>query len=189
MRACYVDGCNNIRNYKLYCSMHQTQIIVHGKITNILPQNRGVRIMYKGVEFKPGSHPLYQTWNSMRQRCYNPKTRSYSSHGSRGVKMCDRWLGASGFANFCTDMGEKPPGTSIDRIDNDGDYEPKNCRWATPKEQANNRSTNRYVTFNGETHNITEWAEITGIGYRTLFYRINHLGWSTERALTTILDK
>jgi hypothetical protein len=84
-------------------------------------------------------HALYSTWISMRHRCTNVKRKQYKDYGGRGIKVCARWQGRQGFANFLADMGERPDGLTLDRIDNEGNYEPGNCRWATWKQQAANK--------------------------------------------------
>ena len=106
----------------------------------------------------------YGSWSSLKARCLNPNSEAYSYYGGRGIKLCDRWQGEHGFENFLADMGERPgKGYSLDRIDVNGNYEPSNCRWATAKEQANNKRNNVIIEHNGETHTFPEWCEIFGV--------------------------
>lgn len=125
--------------------------------------------------------PTYRTWNHMLDRCRNPKCGDWPDYGGRGIKVCPEW--EASFEAFHKDMGDKPEGMTLDRIDVDGDYTPGNCRWATDKEQARNTRTNVLVEYRGETHPISEWAEIIGMEYRTLYTRIVKLGWDVERAI------
>src|SRR5688500_16157023 len=109
----------------------------------------------------------YRAWASMKQRCLNPKVVAYPQYGQRGIKVCDRWL--TSFPNFYADMGPRPsPSHSLDRIDNDGDYTPDNCRWATRVEQGRNQRTNVLFTHNGKTQCLTAWSEEIGIPADTL---------------------
>jgi hypothetical protein len=123
----------------------------------------------------------YHTWTSITQRCYNPKDRNYHNYGGRGITMCDRWR--SSFENFYTDMGPAPKNMSIERKDNNGNYEPSNCKWATVKEQGLNRRTTKMLTYNGETKMMKDWAEIVGINYGTLTGRMLR-GWTVEEAFS-----
>lgn len=121
--------------------------------------------------------PTHKAWTHMKERCLNKKLKVYQHYGSRGIKVCDRWLK---FDNFLKDMGEKPPNLSIDRINNDGDYCKENCRWATKFQQSNNtRSVNR-ITHNGMTKTISEWALYYQISRRSLRRRFD-LKWPTEK--------
>lgn len=117
----------------------------------------------------------YRTWNSMKQRCYNPKTPGYHLYGERGIKVCKRWL--MGFEYFMKDMGAKPsPEHSLDRKNNNKGYSRQNCRWATREEQGRNRYNNILATFNGKTQTIAAWSKETGIKYSALRERII-CGW------------
>jgi hypothetical protein len=112
----------------------------------------------------------FMTWEGMRRRCRNPKLKNFKFYGGRGISVCDRW---QTFENFLADMGRRPgPGHSLDRINNDGNYEPGNCRWATHKEQARNRRSNKYTLLNGERFTLAEAAEKTGKKYDA-FYRMS----------------
>ena len=127
-------------------------------------------------------HPLYRTWQAMKQRCYNPLFPKYASHGGRGIKVCEQWR--HDFETFLRDIGTRPsPKHSLDRFpDNDGDYEPGNVRWATPKEQARNCRTTTWITYQGETLSHLDWADRLGITPAAIKIRIRK-GWSAERAL------
>ena len=119
----------------------------------------------------------------MKARCVVPSASGYENYGGRGIVVCDRWLNS--FENFLADMGERPSKAhSIDRYpDNDGNYEPSNCRWATRKQQTRNTRANRRISFCGETLCVAEWAERVGIHCDTIYDRLK-LGWSIDRALT-----
>lgn len=129
------------------------------------------------------SSALYFIWQGIRDRCFNPNSDSYKNYGERGITMCERW--SESFEAFASDMGEPSKGMTIERIDNDGDYSPENCRWASRQEQVRNTRHNRMITFDGQTMCMSEWAEKTGISYSAISQRLNRLGWSVDRALTT----
>lgn len=126
-------------------------------------------------------HPLYRVWVQMRQRCTNPKCPSYPDYGGRGIGFDPRW---NDFATFLADMGERPPGTSLDRKDNDAGYFPDNCRWATHQEQQQNRRDNRLLTYGGRTQCIAEWAREIGGSRMVIHHRLRR-GWTLERVLST----
>lgn len=138
---------------------------------------------YLRVDGKKVPRPEYAALMGAIQRCTNPNSRAWDSYGGRGIKVCDRWQGPDGFDNFYADMGPRPEGHSIDRIDNDGDYEPGNCRWATTKRQNRNTRRNVQVTIDGETMCLTAWCERYGVPRRRVAGRID-LGWDPLVALT-----
>lgn len=127
--------------------------------------------------------PIYRhVWANMLRRCADPRTPGYTDYGNRSIKVCERWLS---FGNFYADMGDPPfLGATIDRIDNAGDYCPENCRWASRAEQNRNMRSNRFVTYDGVSLCITDWAKRQGMKVATLYSRLCIYGWTVERALT-----
>lgn len=154
MNICLVNDCKRIHYAKGYCRAHWSRVYKHGKtdsspiklrVDGFRPCERTNcpnRFYARGLcqqhyeELKRQERPIYKIWVNMRQRCNNPKNPKYKDYGGRGIKVCERW---DSFALFLKDMGERPVGHSIDRIDVNGNYEPDNCRWATAKLQRANQ--------------------------------------------------
>ena len=127
---------------------------------------------------------LYETWKNMKRRCYDPTNKRAKFYLEKGVTVCDEWRNDySAFRNWALKNGYKK-GLTIDRINNDGNYCPENCRWATAKIQANNQSRNRLLTYNGETLTMSEWADKLGITYGTINHRVQR-GWPMTRIVNT----
>lgn len=127
---------------------------------------------------------LYGIWEQMRNRCYRKSVLHYSDYGGRGIIVCDEWKNSyESFRDWALVNGYQD-NLSIDRINNDGNYEPDNCRWVSAAQQANNRRSNRLITYNGETHNVSEWAKILNKNPKSLYSRI-YAGWDLEKVLTT----
>lgn len=120
----------------------------------------------------------YRTWSAMISRCHGEYSSAYYKYGAKGITVCEKW---HTFKNFLEDMGERPEGKTIDRIDNAKGYEPGNCRWSTLREQMQNQTKTRFITFSGETHCLTEWSRILGISPTALFMRLNK--WPIGRAM------
>ncbi len=133
-----------------------------------------------GLALKGNAHPDYNIWAGMRHRCNNSNYHAYPDYGGRGITVCPQW---DSFEQFVADMGPRPPGHEIERKNNDGNYEPSNCRWATRKEQCRNTRLSHTLTVNGVTCTIAEWAEKSGIWHQTIRTRIKR-GWNPERAVT-----
>lgn len=124
--------------------------------------------------------PTYTSWHLMKQRCFNPNHHKYHRYGARGITVCQRWIQ---FQNFLEDVGERPVGCTIDRIDNNGNYEPNNCKWASSKQQQRNMSTNIKYSYGSEELTAKELSERCGIHHSTLTYRLKK-GWDVNKATT-----
>ena len=136
MLNCYGKNCEREPIAKGLCTKHYARLRRIGSVDNLIRQEY--------ILDGRSKHPLLKTYNGMKHRCLNPKYTYFRLYGGRGIKVCDRWLDPiTGFSNFVSDMGEKPsPKHSLDRIDSNGNYEPSNCKWSTPREQASNTSSN-----------------------------------------------
>jgi hypothetical protein len=133
--------------------------------------------------FKWSHHPLYTGYLDMFARCNNPNNDQYKDYGGRGIRVCERW---NNFQTFVADVGKRPRGKTLDRIDNDGHYEPGNCKWSTKKEQSRNSRRNVLLTFEGRTQIAIDWASELGINISTLYKRLNASGWDAATALGTL---
>ena len=150
----------------------------------IVAEMARVRSHKHGRASREKTAPEYHSWRSLLYRCTNPDSRAWPSYGGRGIAVCDRWQGEHGFENFFADMGPRPSGTTIDRIDNDKGYFKHNCRWATPLTQTRNRRCMPTLTVDGVTRLVCEWAEQLGVTSGCLLSR-HRAGWSDERIVKT----
>lgn len=131
---------------------------------------------------------LYFVYNSMKDRCKNKHTKNYKNYGGRGIRVCEEWdKGYEPFLDWALSNGYKE-GLQLDRIDNNGNYCPENCRWVSCKQNRNNTRVNNLITYKNETHTISEWADIFKINYMTLYRRIFD-SWDIERALKTPINR
>ena len=143
--------------------------------------------MLKSEYHRMTNTKIHSVWNEMLQRCKNEKDPKYPDYGGRGISVCEEWKRFAPFYEWAKASGyvegKNRERCSLDRIDNNGNYCPENCRWATAKEQANNRRSNHYITALGETLTIAQWSDKTGIPQTTLWKRIK-MGWDAERMVT-----
>lgn len=130
-------------------------------------------------------HSLYSLWKTMIDRCENPEHHKYKQYGLRGIKVCSEWHDFWCFVRWSDSIGGRPQGYTLDRINNNGNYEPSNCRWATSKQQSHNRTSNKIIEYNGVSKPLCEWANDLGIKPKTLASRLAK-GWDIEKALNPI---
>jgi hypothetical protein len=153
--------------------------VIHGRTKSCGCLNSGP--VTHGHTKRKKMSPEYNSWASMKSRCLNKNVEEYSQYGGRGIKIAEEWLS---FNLFFESMGVRPEGTSLERIDNNGNYEPDNCRWATRTEQSNNRRSSAIYEYNGETKTLAQWALISKIAYNTLHARIVRFKWPLSLAMT-----
>lgn len=170
MRTCDIPNCEERHQARGWCNNHYKHWLRHGDpmavVSTLIHGQRKTR--------------TYRIWTGMKSRCSNPNEMNFPRYGGRGIKVCERWLK---FANFFADMGEAPEGLTLERKDNNGHYEPSNCKWATPTEQANNRRSNRRYIYNGTPYTVAELSRISGIKACALNSRLSRL-WDINRAMT-----
>lgn len=171
------------------CSCGKTATVLLAQLKNGKTKSCGCLHLERTSEAKT-THgesrktPEYRAWSSMKRRCYNQKTCDWENYGKRGIEVCSRWKHS--FENFLEDMGRKPdPSYSIDRIDVNAHYGPENCRWASPRQQANNKTNSRLIEHKGTTRTLAEWTRWSGLPYKVLQKRIDTHKWSFERAVST----
>lgn len=187
--------------WKCICSCGEQTVVEGGNLRNGNTRSCG-HIHIETIKKTSRKHgdtvgrspaPEYVTWISMKARCYNLKNKEYKNYGGRGIKICDRWLNGdgkkSGYECFLLDMGRRPEHHSIDRIDNNGDYEPANCQWASNVTQALNKRNNRYVEYGGIRVLLKSVCDDLGISYTAVLARMDKLGWSVEDAIEKPLRK
>ncbi|MEK6884571.1 MAG: hypothetical protein AABY22_33370 [Nanoarchaeota archaeon] len=136
------------------------------------------------IENHPKKHGLHKSseyccWTDMQGRCYNKNCKAYKNYGGRGIKVCEEWLN---FENFYKDMGKRPKGFTLDRIDNHGNYCKENCKWSTRSEQNRNHRRNINITFNGKTQCLKDWAKELALSYSILRYRLHKLNLTVEQS-------
>ena len=129
--------------------------------------------------------PIYNCWLNMKKRCMDKNNPRYVDYGGRGISFCERW---NTFENFYEDMGERPEGMTLDRIDNEQSYSKENCKWSSYKEQNNNRRSTKFITIDGQTKSMKDWCRYRGLNYYVVRSRIR-IGWSPLKALTTPIKK
>lgn len=173
--------------WKCQCECGNIVVVRADSLKRKLTQSCGCLCKEKITKHNMCKTKLYIAWDAMKQRCYNKNNKRYKHYGGRGIKICDEWLDKeNGFINFYnwSMQNEYADNLTIDRIDVNGNYEPDNCRWITNKEQQSNKTNNHFITYNNETHTITEWGKIYNINEGTICSRLQN-GWNVERALTT----
>lgn len=166
------------------CDCGGTNVVAGHTLSRGRTRSCGCLLREKESKHGMALTPIYRVWNLMKQRCTNPNNAHWASYGGRGITLHPSW---ADFEAFYRDMGDRPTGMTLERVDNEKGYEPGNVIWASRLDQANNRRTNILLTFNGKTQTIAEWGRETGFGKSVILGRLGS-GWAVERALTEPLQ-
>lgn len=172
---------NGYRRFLCKCDCGNKKIIVLNALHYGRSRSCGCLRNESHFKHRQSQSRLYHTWTLMRSRCYNPNDKRYSCYGGRGITICDQWGEFVNFQTWALSHGYSE-GLSIERINNDGNYEPRNCTWIPLPEQARNRRNNHFISHNGVTKILAEWAKATGLSQSAIRFRLKY-GWSVEEAL------
>lgn len=185
-----VTGNRRIRHWNCVCECGNRRVVKEASLKKGVSKSCGCyhsdimrNVGKQHITHGMSSTRLYAIYKHMLNRCYNKNDIRYNHYGGKGISVVEEWHNFETFMKWALSHGYTDK-LSIDRIDVDKDYSPDNCRWTDAVTQANNKSVNRNITFDDETHTIAEWARIKNMPYKKLWKRFN-LGWSVERALTT----
>ncbi len=174
------------RFWECKCDCGNTSVVSTGNLNHVNGvRSCGCMTVERLTKHGGSTSPEYKILSGMKKRCFNRASDDYANYGGRGITVCDKWLGSQGFQNFIADMGKRPSSKhSIERKNNDGNYEPGNCVWADAIEQGNNRRDCRYFDYSGRRLTASQLARICGINASTLHGRLTKLGHSVERAMS-----
>lgn len=177
-------GRGSVTTYECSCECENFTTVQHGNLRVAISCGCHRHAVLTTVNITHGlSHTrTWNSWRAMRERCLVETSKDYKRYGARGISVCDRW--ACSFENFFADMGERPPETTIERKDNDGNYEPSNCMWGTPIQQGNNKRNNTFIDFGGKHMTLAQWARELKVSPECLLFRLKQ--WGSSRALTTV---
>lgn len=179
----FADG-DTLCYWKCVCECGKKVEVLTKTLRNGMTRSCGCLRVKHGHSLRKTKSPEYSSWIGIISRCTNPKIRNWENYGGRGITVCERWRK---FENFLADMGNRPKGMSIDRIDNNGNYEPGNCRWATQQQQSSNTRRNKAFVVNGMSGNMAELSRYYGLKFMTVWDRIYRRNWPPEKAFLTPL--
>lgn len=175
--------------WKCVCDCGNTTYVMTSNLTCNRTKSCGClkdeKLVQRSTKHNQRHTNLYEVWKSIKQRCFNVNNKSYKNYGARGITLCEDWkTNFKSFYKWSIDNGYQK-GLTIDRIDNNGNYCPENCRWVDRQVQCNNTRCNKIIIFNGESKTLADWCRILNISYSCMSSRLRN-GWSIERAFTTV---